>query len=563
MVISGMNRYFARHGRWVFGIIAIVVSVAFVGYFSRISLMDLIRHRGRSHTLSLLGRTVTMEDRRAELNKTLILAAMRNPTFDIKRANLPISSQQLVTQLLLSYAADDMGIAISDAAVSKFIKKTPSFQTDGKFDMKKYAEFVKNKLTPANLTKRDMDDAVRGQLKVEALQKCVIDNVIISDDEIKDAYKNLNGKVDAKRLRFQAAKFADKIKYTEKEIHDYFEAHKLEYRTAPAAKGLVVAFEYAGFQAEAAKRVTLADIEKYYNDHKFLYVKKTMAKPSLKKKDAKTEYEPLAKVSAKIRKIQVEAKAKELAFAAAQTFSDKLYNRTVDVFYDEPDKVAAMAKCAKIFADSAKTAKGKTQSTGWLSEGVAATGLQSEKPLVSTMNKLQADNPLSEPVKGSKGVYVALLEGKRRPKLETLKQAEKRVKASYLKEKSLSLARETARNTALKISEELAKHTKLVDIEKKLHLKFEDFQVTPYSRISPAESKAAFGTAVGKLSHVVPTPYGAEVLYVAAKPEPTMKEYDKQKKFFAMRYKMMKRNSIFRSYVDSLMKASKLVEDQK
>ncbi|MCK5844240.1 MAG: hypothetical protein KAG97_05990, partial [Victivallales bacterium] len=386
---------------------------------------------------------------------------------------------------------------------------------------------------------------------------------IIPEDEIEEAYKNLNGKVEAKRIKFQAAKFADKIKYAEKEIRDYFEAHKVEYRTAPASKGAVVLFDYADFNVDAEKSVTLADIEKYYNDHKFLYVKKNLKKTALKK-DAKTEYEPLAKVSAKIRTIQVEAKAKDLAFAAAQTFSDKLYNRTVDVFYDEQDKIAARAKCAKIFADSAAEAKRKSQPTGWLVEGVATgAGLQTEKALVAALNKLQIDNPLSEPVKGSKSVYVALLEEKRSPKLETFEQAETRVKAAYVKEKSLNLARETARNTALKISEELAKNAKLADVEKKLNLKFEDFQVTPYSRVSPAESDAAFSTPVGKLAKMVETPDGAVLLYVAAKPVPTMKEYEKQKKFFAMRYKMMKRNAIFRNYVESLVSASAPPKEEK
>jgi hypothetical protein len=108
----------------------------------------------------------------------------------------------------------------------------------------------------------------------------------------------------------------------------------------------------------------------------------------------------------------------------------------------------------------------------------------------------------------------------------------------------------------LRISAELAKKVKFADIEKKLKLKFEDFEVTPYSMVSAAESDAAFATPVGKLAPTVETPDGAVLLYIVAKPVPTTKEYEKRKKFFAMRYKMMKRNSIFRNFVDSLMKSS-------
>ncbi|NOY75218.1 MAG: hypothetical protein GXP32_05430 [Kiritimatiellaeota bacterium] len=567
MGISTLNRYFAKHGRWVFAIFAVVISFTFVMYFSRISLMDLFKRRGRSTSISLLGRTVTLDDRKLERQRELIIAAMRNPAIDLKRTNYPLSSRQLITQLALSYAADDMGIAVSDDAVAEYIKKIATFQTDGKFDLKKYDDFVKNNLKPALLSKTDMDEAVRGQLKIDYLRKCVADNIIIPEDEIKEAYKNLNCKALAKRVVFKAGKYADKVKVTEKALRDFFESRKNEYLTAPAAKGEYVLFDPANYRSAVEKSVSLDEVRKYYETHKFMYREKEPEKTTktVLKKDSKPTYKPLAEVSSSIRADLVKKKAGDLAFAAAQKFSDNLYNSTVDVFYEEQDKKAARAKCAGIFRNAAVNTNLKAKATGWLSLGVASDSKtpKFDKAFVSALNNLRLDNPLSEPVKCEKGVFVAILENKRPSRPKTFEEARDKVKVSYVREKSLNLAREHARNMALKISAELAEGVKFEEIAKKLKLKFEALTIAPYSNVSQAESEAAFGTPVGKLSKIVPTSDGASLLYVTGKPIPTADEYKKRGRYFAFQYKMWKRGDIFRSYVDSLLATSPELAKQK
>ena len=568
MIITGMNRFFAKHGRIAFFLIAVVISFAFVMFMTGQSLFDLIMQRNsRPANLVILGREVTQKERIDAVDVLLIQQVIKYPEMGLMASGNGRFDQMGVNNLMLRYAAEDRGIAIGNKAISEYIKSIPALQTDGKFDSKKFNKFIDDKLKPRYFNKSDLDDAIAAQLAVEKLTKDITESVIIPEEEIKESFLNVNEKAKVQTCEFEAKSYLTSVKVDEKEAKSYFESNKNNYMTPSAIKINYVRFEYGKFKTAAWKQVTEKDIEKYYNDNKYLYVIKEAPKKVVKgekdKKPAVTKYQELKSVSSKIKTKLATEKAKELASKAANKFSDGAYDLTKDIFYDIKDNTEAAKKCHEKFADFAKKNKKKLFNSEWIFKGdKKIKGLGNEVALIKASENLFIDNPVSENIKGDKAAFVAILLAKQEPQPENWDKVKLEVIAELKDKKMVNLAREAARNATLKLSEALDKKEKFSDIVKKLKLKFtslpQELTVSKplYTKNGPLIQSTAFETKEGEVSAVKEISNGALIVYVKNKSFPSDKEFEKQKTMFTMRYKMMKQQTIWRSYVESLNSAS-------
>jgi len=568
MIITGMNRFFAKHGRIAFFLIAVVISFAFVMFMTGQSLFDLIMQRNtRPANLVILGREVTQKERIDAVDVLLLQQAIKYPEMGLMDSGNGRFDQMGVNNLMLRYAAEDRGIAIGSKAISKYIKSIPALQTDGKFDNKKFNKFIDDKLKPRYFNKSDLDNAIAAQLAVEKLTKDITESVIIPEKEVKESFLNVNEKAKVQICEFEAKSYLTNVKVDEKEAKSYFESNKNNYMTPSAIKINYVRFEYGKYKTIAWKEITEKDIEKYYNENKDLYIIKEDPKKVAKdKKDKKTvvkKYQDLKIVSSKIKTKLATEKAKELASKAANNFSDNVYDLTKDVFYNIKDKTEAAKKCHKLFANFAKDNKKKLFKSEWIYKGDKnIKGLGNEVALIKASENLFIDNPVSENIKGNKAAFVAILVNKQKPQPEDWKKVNLEVIAELKNKKMVNFAREAARNATLKLSEALDKKEKFSDIVKKLKLKFtpipQELTVSKplYTKNGAIIQSTAFETKEGEISAVKELSNGALIVYVENKSFPSDKEFEKQKAMFTMRYKMMKQQNIWRSYVESLNSAS-------
>ena len=576
MIISGMNRYFAKHGRLIGLVILPIIIVTFVFYFGRGSIMDMFSGRGKSSNVSILGRTVTLSDRQDEVTRMYIMASLQNPNINLTNARMPLDSQNITINMLQNYAAEDMGIVAGDKEISEYLKTVPIFQTAGKFDTKKYDLYLKNKLKPAYLSQADLKDAVQRMLQVQALRKTVSDNVITPAAEIKEAFMSDMQSVDAKILKFKASDYIKGLTFKDEQLERYYNSNKSDYKSAPGAKGKIVTFTFDVCRKDALAQITEKDMLEYYNKNKFRY---KLPDDSKKKKDAKNKpkkaapkYKKYDQVKEEIRKTLADKKAEELALAKAQKFADNVAIMTSDVFYDINDKAKAKIKCMDIFQRAAGKSKLKVEESGWLSpDAVKPEGFAKEAALVKAMGELFDDNPVSEPVKGDKCFFVAILDAKKGSELKPFEAVKEDIRKDLSASKALVLAREDARKTALEIGEQLDKGVKIEDIEKKMKLKFEKLpkwssqMLTQMARYFQGNSnqnlsalKKAFATKDGAISSVSDSADGAYFVYVVKKNIPTEEEFEKQKTMFSMNYKRMKQSSAYQNFLGELIKSSEV-----
>jgi len=557
MIISKMNRYFARHGKITFGLIAIVISVSFVLYLSRVSVFDLFRSRG-PQSLSLLGRKISVDDRIAEARRIALFFSVHDPSINLKRIPISPDSKMVTLSLLQYYAAKDMGIAVSDKEIANFISEGPLFQSGGKFDLQKYNEFVETRLKPAGLSKTDLDDAIRRNLAMRKLREEITFNVITTRDELRSVFNSRQMKVKAKIIYFDKQDCAKKIKVTEQDLKNYFDSHQDTYKYPPASKIETVFFPYSCFNAKAASLVTLEKMKKHYDANKYLYM--DMAKS----KNATTGavYKPFAEVADNIRKELLRHETTRLASDAATKFSDSAYSAIEDLFYNTHDKTKTQTKALEIF-------KKKLAESGLKSTTIWIPKNDSKRPaLAKALVLLTTDNPVSDPVKEANGVTVAYLLEKKPAKQKTFEEAKAEVKADYIATHATLLARENARNAALKISQALEKKNAFDKTVKELGLKAESLpelsMMTPlFMPNGGLVSQKAFKTPKGSASEPVNTPDGAFIVYVESRTFPSDKDFEKAEPMFRQIYANRKKSSVYQAFLNSLMNASFVADKEK
>ena len=80
-------------------------------------------------------------------------------------------AEQVIDRVLLLRKADELGIdLVTDEELKARIKEMPSFQTEEKFDAKKYREFLENNLRPRGFTAQFFENVMRENIALGRVQ---------------------------------------------------------------------------------------------------------------------------------------------------------------------------------------------------------------------------------------------------------------------------------------------------------------------------------------------------------------------------------------------------------
>jgi peptidyl-prolyl cis-trans isomerase D len=124
---------------------------------------------------------------------------------------------QLVQRELVEQESQRQGIVVSDDEVSRAVKQSPAFQSDGKFDYDLYKRAVTNAYGgPGKFEERLRRDLAYG--KMMALLR---DTAKVSDDEVKDAWVAENDKVRLEFVRFPTQLARGEVHATDAQIKEY------------------------------------------------------------------------------------------------------------------------------------------------------------------------------------------------------------------------------------------------------------------------------------------------------------------------------------------------------
>ncbi len=170
--------------------------------------------------------------------------------------------QQLINNAVLLKNARINGLEVSDLELAMAVYENPAFQTDNRFDQKKYDRLLKNYRTNKIAYEKDLRESLLTQKYLNFLNS----GISFSRKYVESEYKRFNTELDVQMIELIPELFADQVKITEKQIKSYYESHKTDFEQK---KQFVI--DYLLLTADDMKdKVIVRDkeITKYYDKHK-------------------------------------------------------------------------------------------------------------------------------------------------------------------------------------------------------------------------------------------------------------------------------------------------------
>lgn len=224
----------------------------------------------------------------------------------------------LIQEKLLMQQAERLGILVTDEEVSESIANMKAFQTDGNFDVDRYAFLLKRvRLDPA-----EFETDQKKMLLSEKLTELIAGNVKVSESEALEWYNWQNALVSLDIVQFPSEGYTD-ITTDDDELKEYYDKNQSRYQAKPEVKVRYVSFPAEKY--ESAVDVSDEEISLYYQDNTkdFFNPKTVEAGHILIKVDPSADDDTVAKKKQQILDILAKVKKGEQTFAElAKTYSE-------------------------------------------------------------------------------------------------------------------------------------------------------------------------------------------------------------------------------------------------
>lgn len=181
---------------------------------------------------------------------------------------------QMVQLELLAQQAEKQHLLPSDQELRRIIHRNPDFQKDGKFDLTRYRQVLREYY---QRTDADFEAELRRQVAANKLLELIEGSAQVSDDELKASFLRETNRAQATVVRFLPSMFTAKVpapkdaelaeyqKSHAKEIADHYEANKFLYSQPEKVRArhiLIKVAEDAPADAKEAAKKQLEDLKK-------------------------------------------------------------------------------------------------------------------------------------------------------------------------------------------------------------------------------------------------------------------------------------------------------------
>jgi peptidyl-prolyl cis-trans isomerase D len=311
----------------------------------------------------------------------------------------------LINNVLVAQEADHMGIKVSKDEVAAEIAKVPAFQKNGAFDFGQYQQMLKmNRMTP-----KAFEEAIEGDLLTQKARNKIKDQAKVTDEEVLQAFRKQNDKVDLQYVSFSPADVKGSIKLTDQELNSYLQDHQNEFKTPEQVS---IAYAVVSPAQNASKMtVTAEEAQNYYQKNIDRY-------------QGKGGILPFAEVKDKVT-----------ADAAKQKAAKEAYEKAADAVNKFKTQGDIDAAAGALGAQVQKTPLFTAQSP--------APAISGESELVSRAFALK-QGELGGPVETSKGIYILKVVEKKPAAVPPLAQIRAAVEQKALTAKAAEVAKKKA-----------------------------------------------------------------------------------------------------------------------
>ncbi|MCP3968390.1 MAG: hypothetical protein GY750_07780 [Lentisphaerae bacterium] len=548
MVIRKMNSVFARHGRILFGLITVAIIFSFVGFLTP-GFSGALSHFGGSRTVGVVfGDKITDRDLANQAGRNLIVYSLIYGAGMDNSRLAEVATENAFPTLCTVAAAKDRGITISDMQVAEFIRKLPAFQNPATktFDEKRFSKFVDDDLQRSRLSAADLDQGVRELLMQQQLEREMLDSMVITPGEVKQFFNQFSEMFYVRAAKFNAKDYFSKIKYTEENLKNFFEANKKAYTMPASYSALLVKFDYSTPDAKKAAAAAVNDkaLKAFYEANKKSFMSfKPGQKPSV---------QPFARVKSKVEKMFVNDRCKQIAGDKAMQFAQDAYDKVGEASKDEHKRA---------FLQTVKKYKISVVPTGWILQTAKTIRGLKEPELIKQIGETFGGVPVSNAVSGQDAAYVAFLLDAKKARQAELNEVKKLVINDYKNKEAMKLARSSCREAVAKLVklDNKARLSAVDGMKSPAFQKVDAFRWSnpPYGKDGALIASLVEGIPTGEISQALDTTYGAIAVFVDKRELPNEKDFTKNKMRIEYYFKSRKFGAVkaaFNSWLESKCK---------
>jgi len=206
--------------------------------------------------------------------------AHRNLRDQIQRSqDAPISAQQereiedmawdqIVSQILIQMELQRRGIRVTNDEIRQAaryapppeFRNEPAFQTDGRFDLQKYQDFLSQAAADPQFV-RQLEDYYRDMIPREKLMRQLTSGVYVSDRQLWEDWRDRNERVEVSFLVVDPAILisAGEVEVTPDEVERYYRENRDEFRVPARARVLYAYLDATATAADSAQARERAD----------------------------------------------------------------------------------------------------------------------------------------------------------------------------------------------------------------------------------------------------------------------------------------------------------------
>ncbi len=431
----------------------------------------------------LFGKAVpwaTFEEQRAWL-----LTQWRNQFGNDLETLGPLITQSTWDRLILLEEAKRRRLRVDDRELASVIHTIPAFQDEGRFIPERYHRYV----SAVGSSPQAFERLLRSDLLIEKLVNSVKASVVITEDDVRQAYARQHEQLKATVMFFETSAFhaAASAAVSEDQLRAAYDAHPEVFRVPEQ-----IVIEYAGVSHDTlASRIQLDDqtLRAFYETHPDDFAKED---GSLK---------PFDEVRETVRQRLTDAQVRQQLVALA-----------IDLEEDMKSK-RPLVEIAKVRALLIEEAGPFRVGDPGIGEGL--------DPAIRQAVASLAEGQMSDVIETDRGVYLAHVTKRIPSHVQPFEEIEEQLREQLIQAQTKDLAR--ARANALRdyLQEQLktgARFEEAVLAHGTIPITPASFTRTgPIDPIGtfPAVNEEAFRTPLGSLTDVLETPIG----FVLIRPE--------------------------------------------
>jgi len=534
-----MMQIMRKHAKKLLIFIALIIIPAFVFWGAGSALR---RRSSSEYAGKIFGRRVSLK----EYSKSW--QACRNQALMLYGENIDKVAQflnleeQAWERLIMLKESKRKKVTAKDEEVVEVIKSLPFFQKDLKFDKETYETTLRYVF---GTTPIDFEEQIKNSLTIQKLVEDVLKDIDITDEEVRQAYRQENEKVKVSYITFNIKDYQSKVAIDQKDLENYYKKRSSDFKQPPKVKVEYIAVTYDDLK----NNIDIADDEilEYFKDHEedFSQAKETSQEESLSI-DEEAQAIMTDEAKNKIKMILLDKKVKEKAADKANKIS-KFLIREADLSKVSEEFSATLEETDYFSATE------PIPGVGWSYEF-------NQKAFSSGIGDV------SDTIKvHQKGFFFLKVLDKKNAVIPDFEKIKQEVELKYIIYKADELAKNDAGDRLKALNEYLGDGDSWQDALNKLSLEAENtsfFKRADYIKnigYSKEFMHVSFSTEPGELyNEVIPLQRGYCLIKPDEKKDIDEEKFENQKEEFKRKYIALKKQTQYKDWIDNLKKKANL-----